>query len=158
MKKKPFEFDQTVLTLDWFDTIHHVIDDDDYTYYKLDRRFGPSWWLYGMKTVVNPTYHWEETEIGEISYADLIRFVEWAKTERGSKIVDIHMLCGSFDIFNEIGSIVNKQLKNENENLRELNEKAMRGLRGICKECKNCDVCKHKKGSHFNCWQWKHET
>ena len=137
--KEAFRFDEFKPCLDWYTTKHHIINWGDYNYFKLDRRFGPSWWLYGMKLIENP-YHWEEKEIGEIYEGDLRRFIEWAKAEHGSKIININMICGSFDIFNEVGKLIDNQLEKENEKLKLLNEKALRGLRGICKECKNLTV------------------
>lgn len=76
--KEAFKFDEYKSCLDWYTTEPHVINWDDYNYFKLDRRFGPSWWLYGMKFIENP-YHWEEKEIGKICEDDLRRFIEWAK-------------------------------------------------------------------------------
>ena len=73
--KEAFKFDEFKPCLDWYTTEHHIINWGDYNYFKLDRRFGPSWWLYGMKLIENP-YHWEEKEIGEIYEGDLRRFIE----------------------------------------------------------------------------------
>lgn len=154
--KEAFKFDEFKPCLDWYTTEHHIINWGDYNYFKLDRRFGPSWWLYGMKLIENP-YHWEEKEIGEIRESDLRRFIEWAKTEHGSKIININMICGSFDIFNEVGKLIDNQLVKENEKLKRLNKKAIRGLRGICKECKKYDTCGSRKGSHMYCWEWKYD-
>ena len=104
--EKAFEFKEFKPCLDWYETINHVINYNDYEYFKLDRRYGPSWWLYGKKLIEEPTYHWVEIEIGQISESDLPRFINWAKTEYGSRIIDIHMLSGSFDIFEEIVKLI----------------------------------------------------
>ena len=154
--KKAFEFDENKPCLDWFITERHIINDEDYTYFKLERRYGPSWWLIGMKTVDEPAYHWEETVIGRIFDGDLARFIEWAKTTYGNRIVNINVLSGSFDIFAEVGKLIESRFVKENEKLKELNKKAIQGLRGICKECKNYSTCGNRKGSHFYCWEWKY--
>lgn len=154
-KKESFKFDEFKPCLDWFETIHHTINDDDFTYFKLDRRYGPSWWLYGMK-FDNLDFRWEEKEIGEISVRDLLRFIEWAKDEHGNRIINIHMISSSFDLFAEVGKLLDSQLVIENKRLKELNEKAIQGLRGICKECKKYNTCGSRKGSHYYCWKWKH--
>ena len=154
--KKAFEFDEWKPCLDWYTVEHHIIHDEDFIYFKLDRRYGPSWWLIGMKTVDEPTYHWEETTIGEINDGDLARFIEWATTSNGSRIVNINMLSGSFNIFAEVGELLNSQLVKVNKKLKELNNKALQGLRGICKECKKYGTCGKRKGSHFYCWEWKY--
>lgn len=86
----------------------------------------------------------------------MARFIEWAKTEHGSRIINIHMICGSFDIFAEVGKLLDKPLVKENERLKYLLEKAMRGLRGICKECAKYNACEERRGSHFSCWKWKY--
>lgn len=154
--KGAFEFTEWKPCLDWFTEEKHTINDEDYIYFKLERRYGPSWWLTGMKTVEEPHYHWEETQIGQINPCDLERFIEWAKTDIGSRIVNINMLSGSFDIFAEVGNLVESHFVRENDKLKELNKKAIQGLRGICKECKKYETCGNRKGSHFYCWEWKY--
>lgn len=154
--KKSFEFTSIVPCLDWYDEVHHTIKENDYTYFKLDRRYGPSWWLYGMKIVEKPHYHWEETEIGEIRDGDLHRFIEWAKTEYGNRIIDIHMLSGAFDIFNVVGELSNCQLLEENKRLKRLIVKAVNGLRGNCKECAKKDTCTERRRRHDYCWEWRY--
>ncbi|HEX3018523.1 MAG TPA: hypothetical protein VHP31_11825 [Caproicibacter sp.] len=111
MKKKakePFEYEYTQPSLDWYETVQVKIKPDDYYYFRLERRFGPSWWLIGEKPKNEPDYHWEEKEIGEIGERDLLRFIEWAKDEWGSKIIEVHAISGSFDILEEIKELVSK--------------------------------------------------
>jgi hypothetical protein len=110
--KEPFQYQYTRPCLDWFEYVDVKIRPKDYYYFKLERRFGPSWWIIGMNTVEEPNYHWEEKQIGEIDERDLQRFIEWAKDDVGSKIIEIHMICSSFDIFEEVGKII-KQRPNE---------------------------------------------
>lgn len=46
--KAPFKFSYTQPSLDWFETINVEIKPDDYYYFKLQRRYGPDWWLIGQ--------------------------------------------------------------------------------------------------------------
>ncbi len=104
-KVEPFKFNYTVPCLDWFDTISVVINYDDYYYFKLEKRYGPSWWLIGLNSFDKPNYHWKETSIGNIKDTDLKRFIEWARSlenNGGNPIIGIKAISGSFDIFKEI--------------------------------------------------------
>lgn len=158
--KNPFKFTEYKPSLDWFEEVHHIINDNDYNYFELHRRYDNTWWLFGKKCFDNP-YRWEEKEIGQIHKGDLIRFIEWAKTKYGgSRILSVHMISSDFDLFAEVGNLVDNQLQKENENLQRLNEKAIQGLRGICKACAKYEHCiaegYSRKGSHSYCWEWKH--
>lgn len=104
--KKPFNFSYTKPCLDWFDTVNVTLNYDDYYYYKLERRFGPSWWIIGCNTIEKPNYHWEEKEIGRINDYDLLRFIEWNKTKFGNKIVEIKVINGGFNIFDEVKKLI----------------------------------------------------
>lgn len=104
--KEPFVYQYTRPSLDWFEYVNVEIKPDDYYYFRLERRFGPSWWLIGMNPKEEPRYHWEDTQIGEISHYDLKRFMKWAKTDKGSKLIAIKTICGSFDIFEEIAELL----------------------------------------------------
>lgn len=101
-QKESFVYRYTRPTHDWFDYVNVEIRPDDYIAFKLQRRFGPSWWLMGINIV---EYTIVETQIGQIDNIELARFIEWAKTERGSKITHIDMLCSDFDIFAEVKAI-----------------------------------------------------
>jgi len=104
--KKSFKYTYTRPSLDWFEYVDVEIKPDDYYYFKLNRRFGPSWWLIGTNPVDEPTYHWKETEIGKINEEDLVRFIKWAETDIGNKITSIDMICGSFNVFEETEKIL----------------------------------------------------
>jgi len=105
-QKEPFKFEYAVPALDWYAIKRVEIKPDDFKYFKVQRRYGPSWWLIGMNTKEEPNYHWEDTEIKEIKTYDLKKFIEWAKTEHGSKIVKIDAISGSFDIIEEIKKLI----------------------------------------------------
>ena len=110
--KEPFRFSYTSPTSDWFIMHDVVLNPDDYYYYEIQRRFGPSWWLVGKNPPKeNSGLQWSEESIGEISEYSLMRFIEWAKGERGSKITSISAICGSFDILEDIKRIL-KMLEN----------------------------------------------
>ena len=109
-KKEPFNFKYIRPCLDWFDTKEVIINDDDYYYFKIQRRFGPSWWLIGSNPPKDRNkYKWSETELGEIYEYDLKRFIEWAKNKDGSsRITEINAICGSFNIIDEITKLQQK--------------------------------------------------
>lgn len=102
MDKEPFSYKYTRPCLDWFDWVSVEIKHDDYCYFRIERRFGPSWWLIGMNPKDEPKYHWEDTEIGKIGDLDLRRFIEWAKSKNGSKIIEVKAISGSFNIIEEV--------------------------------------------------------
>lgn len=107
-EKGSFKFEYTVPSLDWFDVIKVEIRPDDYCYFKLERRYGPTWWLIGKNPPADNAkdYRWTEKTIGKILDHDIPRFVEWAKNDiGGSKITEIAAISGSFDILREIGKI-----------------------------------------------------
>ena len=103
-KKEPFKFEYTMPSLDWYEIIKVEIKPEDYVYFKLERRYGPTWWLIGTNPPAENAkdYRWTEKEIGRIENSDIARFVEWAKLDYGgSRIVEIHAISGSFDILRE---------------------------------------------------------
>lgn len=118
-KKEPFKFEYTMPSLDWYEIIKVEIKPDDYCYFKLERRYGPTWWLIGKNPPPETSndYRWTEKEIGKISDCDIARFIEWAKCDYGgSRLVEIHAISGSFDILREtekLLSVVNKSKRTE---------------------------------------------
>ena len=155
-QKEPFVFTDIKPCLDWFTMEKVTINPDDYTYFRLNRRYGPSWWIYGMKTVETPDYHWEETELGEICEADLMRFIEWAKyKDGGSRIVKINMISGSFNIFDELSKLQKSSLIKENQKLKLLIDRAAVASQGDCRLCRRNNECANRKGSHQYCWEYK---
>jgi hypothetical protein len=104
--KESFKYQYTRPCLDWFEYVPIEIKPDDYYYFKLERRFGPSWWIIGTNPVDEPKRHWEEKVIGEIDKRTLLNFIKWCETEYGSKITEIHAISGSFNIIKEIESLL----------------------------------------------------
>lgn len=108
-KKEPFKFEYTMPCLDWYEIIKVEIKPEDYCYFKLERRYGPTWWLIGKNPPAQNAkdYRWTEKEIGKISEHDIARFVEWAKCEYGgSRLVGISAISGSFDILREVEKLL----------------------------------------------------
>ncbi len=109
MNKEPFFFTYTKPSLDWYETFNMQIAPDDYTYFRLERRFGPSWWLIGMvyeDDDEGPA--WIETELGELVGSNLYSFIEWAKTPWGSKIIEVKAISGEFNIIDDIADIARR--------------------------------------------------
>lgn len=106
--KKSFDFSYTRPSLDWYETIKVTIAPDDYYYFRLEKRFGPYWWLIGTNNYDTPDYHWKTTTIGELNPDNLKRFIDWVKDldEAGCPLTEINMISGSFDIFKEIKELV----------------------------------------------------
>lgn len=108
-KKESFRFEYTMPSLDWYDIVKVEIKPDDYCYFKLVRRYGPTWWLIGTNPPAEDTkdYRWTEKEIGRIENRDIARFIEWAKLDYGgSKLVEISAISGSFDILQEVEKLL----------------------------------------------------
>ena len=106
--KGVFKFSYTQPSLDWFKTINVEIKPNDYQYFCLQRRYGQDWWLIGENQSPK-NYKWEEKEIGRISTYDIARFIKWAKVDGGgSKIIEISVINGTFDIFDEIEELFTK--------------------------------------------------
>ena len=107
--KEPFEFSYTVPVLDWYDIVKVKINPEDYYYFHLERRYGPSWHLIGCNPIDEYPY-WKSKDLGCLGYegrdGDVKRFIEWAKTKNGSRITQISTLCGSMDIFKAIQKLL----------------------------------------------------
>ena len=125
-EQESFKFEYTTPTYDWFDIKKVEIKPDDYVYFELQRRYGPSWWLVGKNPPDNTAedYHWTETTIGRISERDISRFIEWAKDGHGSRLIRISAISGSFDILRETEKLLKDLLQPLNETVH-------------CKDCEN---------------------
>lgn len=105
--KDSFKYQYNRPCSDWFETVDVEIKLNDYYYFKIERRFGPSWWIVGMNPVEKPEYHWEEKSLGEINERDLLRFIKWAESDNyRSKIIEIKAICGDFNILEEIKRLI----------------------------------------------------
>ena len=109
-KKEPFEFRYTYPSLDWYGVKNVVINDGDYYYFTIERRYGPSWWLIGKNPPKDKNKtEWSSEQLGEIEEPDLKRFIEWAKEDRGSRITDIHSISGDFNIVEDIARLIKRE-------------------------------------------------
>ena len=105
-KTESFKFEYTVPSLDWYDIIKIEIKEKDYTYFKLEKRFGKHLWLIGMK-YKEKEFEWEEKQIGELQNDhDLKRFIKWAKQGRINRLIEIKTISGSLDIIEVAKKIV----------------------------------------------------
>lgn len=110
MDKESFKYSYNKTVSDWYEEIHVEIKPDDYLYFRIELRYGPSWWLYGMKVEEKPKYRWVHTEIGSIFEWDLKRFMEWATDGKGSRIIEIKTMGSDFDIIREISKLQNDRI------------------------------------------------
>lgn len=117
VQQEPFCFEYTKPCLDWYDIVKVKINHGDYTWFKLELRYGNSWWLVGMnppKSDYKPSYIWDETDIGEIGRSDIIRFIKWAECcFHGNRIVEIKAISNSLNIVNEFAKLVNEMEKKD---------------------------------------------
>ena len=115
--KPPFTFEYLKPYLDWYKTEHVSITYGDYMYLKLQRRYGPSWWLIGSN-YNEKLDKWEETSIGEIYDCDIPRLVEWAsyETEYHSKHSILTSVSGFDTCLNAIDEFIKLMSKWEAKN------------------------------------------
>lgn len=106
--KEPFNFSYTIPVLDWYDEIEVTVNENDYDWFRLERRYGDknSWYLIGCKQQDQFPYH-KDKDLGQIWLRDIKRFIEWAKTKSGgSRILEIRAISSTFDLLETI----NKEL------------------------------------------------
>lgn len=99
--KEPFVFEYTVPCMDWYYTENVVIHEGDFTYFRIERRYGPSWWVIGLK-YDQKNLAWSEKQLGEMNDAQLKKFIKWAKNETGSNIIDVKAISGNCNIIEDI--------------------------------------------------------
>ena len=99
--KEPFQSSYIAPSLDYYCVEKISVNYDDYDYFELQRRFGPSWWIAGFK-------NGKSKEIGRLDHVeDLARFIEWCTSGYGgSKLVTITAISTSFDILKTISELL----------------------------------------------------
>ena len=116
-QKEPFRFEYTKPSLDWYDIVKVEIQPGDYAWFKLELRFGNSWWLVGMnppKSDYKPSYLWDETDLGRMGNGDIIRFIRWAECSfHGNRLVEIKAISNSLNIVNEVAKLVKEMEKQD---------------------------------------------
>lgn len=110
MEKKPFVFFYTEPSLDWYRDVRVEIKWEDYLYFKVERRFGPSWWLVGYQKVDGRFEHRAVT-LGRMSGGYLRKFIEWCEflgpTNRtNSKLIGISAISTGFNLVHEIERLI----------------------------------------------------
>ena len=109
-QKAVFCFECTKPCLDWYDIVNVEIKRDDYCYFRIERRYDNTWLLVGMNPPAKRgDYNWLTKTLGRISNRDLVRFIEWAKEGRGSKIIEVSSISGSFDILHDIAELLRSE-------------------------------------------------
>lgn len=89
--------------------IFGLIRPDEYTCFRLERRFGLTWWLVGLKlTDDDKGQYWTEEQICELRGQNLYKFIEWAKSPWGSKITEVKALSTEFNIIDDICDLVRR--------------------------------------------------
>lgn len=76
--KGPFKFTYAKPSLDWYEDVNVSISYDKYNYLVLEKRYGNSWWLIGVKYIKSKD-KWISEQIGNIREKDIPRLVEWAE-------------------------------------------------------------------------------
>ena len=106
MEKEPFNFSYTEPTLDWYRDVHVEIKWEDYLYFKVERRFGPSWWLIGYQKEDGRFEHRAVT-LGSMNEGCLRKFIKWcefpdATNRTCSKLIEISAISTGFNLMQEI--------------------------------------------------------
>lgn len=112
--KEPFRFYYNVPSLDWYITENVEIKWDEYLYFKIQYRFGQTYWLMGYKEK-DGRFEREEVEIGQLARGFLGKFVKWCEYYDGyrtcSKLIGISVISTEMNIikvFNEIQKAAEK--------------------------------------------------
>lgn len=114
MNKESFKFSYNIPSLDWYTTKNVEIEWDDYAYFKLEYRYGDTYWLIGY-TKPGQSY---AKELGEISKNDLDRFIKWCEFDypdnyhKGNKLVDISVISTGMNIISVIQDIIKGRIYN----------------------------------------------
>lgn len=110
MEKESFKYSYIKPVSDWFEEINVEIKPEDYLYFRVELRYGPSWWLIEIKPEDKPKFTWVHKEIGSMFDWDLKRFMEWASDGKGSRIIEIKTSGNDFDIIKEISKLQNDRI------------------------------------------------
>lgn len=112
--KEPFRFSYTAPSLDWYNIEDVEIKWEEYLYFKIQYRFGDTYWLMGYKEK-DGRIEREEVEIGRLSKELLGKFVNWCEFDDGyricSKLIGVSVISTGMnilDVFGEITKAVDK--------------------------------------------------
>lgn len=106
--KEPFSFCYNVPSLDWYETKNVEIEWDEYLYFKIQYRFGQTYWLMGYKKK-DGRIERKEVEIGEITRGFLGKFVKWCEYDDGyrtcSKLIGVSVISTGMNILAVVSEI-----------------------------------------------------
>ena len=103
--KEPFVFEYTMPTLDWYTTIRKEVKWDEYLYFKIEYRFGSSYWLIGYKDI-DGRFARKEEEIGELREKYLGKFIQWCKYPHGNKLIGISVISTGMNILDMMKKMI----------------------------------------------------
>lgn len=97
--KEPFLLEYTAPLLDWYTTVRVEIKWDEYHYFKIQYRFGSTYWLMGYKEK-DGRFEREEVTIGRIYRSDLGKFIKWCEYDdgRSSKLIGVSVISTGMNI------------------------------------------------------------
>lgn len=101
-KKENFTLVCNDWCIDWPTTNDVVINDNDYLGYEIQKRFGPTWWVIGIKK--NVKYDLRQEQFGEVSKSELLRFMRWA----GTRIVSFNCIASNMGLITDLKEILSE--------------------------------------------------
>lgn len=117
MDKEPFRFCYNVPSLDWYETENVEIEWDEYLYFKIQYRFGQTYWLMGYKEK-DGRFEREEVEIGQLTKLYLGKFVKWCEFDDGyricSKLIGVSVISTGMNIL-KVFEEIQKAAESEKE-------------------------------------------
>lgn len=117
-----FVFESIVPSCDWYSVTTEKVRYEDYDFFSVEKRFGPGWWVLGVKTeqpcpAHRSTIHRIEKTLGqEVGNAQLTSFIEWNEAQGYNKITDLVSISPALPMFKELREVFLKLDKGENNN------------------------------------------
>ena len=121
INKEPFRFYYFVPSLDWYNVENVEIKWEEYLYFKIQYRFGGTYWLLGYREK-DGRIEREEVEIGKLSKSFLGKFVKWCEFDYGfgtcSKLIGLSVISTGMnilDVAREIQNAADKEVFKDGE-------------------------------------------
>ena len=151
--KGPFEFAYYRPSYDWFEEIKASFTYSQYNSLRLELRYGPSWWLIGIKYNEDKDA-WEDVQLGEIRERDIPRLVEWAEYENEFKhkvsiLTQIRCIDGELNVLGKLMNILRKDEKKPS-----VQPEVKIGKWIVSKDCEGktrrctCNLCGYETGQY----------